>query len=593
MRGREASAVKAILRRLAKEGLVGVRVSPYRESVLLSGSVKSREEKVRAGYAAAGRGFAGVVNDIEVRGEAEEREPRITSRHDNLLEGRSFDVLIIGGGVIGTALARELSRLDISIAILEKESDLAMHQSGRNDGMIHPGFAASPGTLKAHYNVRGNRMYDKLCRELDIPFGRPGSMILFPSPWYLLLLPLLKRRARKNGVDAYRRLSRGEVARLEPHITDKQHGAFYFPSAGHLSPYNLVNALAESSVENGAELFLECAVTGFEMEEGRITKVLTNRGSLGAGVVVNAAGIWSDWVAALADDRFFSLHGRKGVDAILDLKSGAYQTRIAAMPDLIGQRDSRTKGGGIVPTIEGNILVGPTAREVPDREHYETDPEDLKDLFTRLQVNPALSPSQVITYFAGIRACTWEEDFIVGPSRRVANLVHLAGIQSPGLASAPAIAEDAALMCRRILERDAPETPVREKKNFISRRHAPPDPKKMKESERHALILKDPAYGRIVCRCEGVSEGEVRDALRRPVPVTSLDGVKRRTRIATGRCQGGFCTPRVLEIMARELGCPMESLTKKGGASYLLVKETKCPEEVLPDGTSEGERDGN
>ncbi len=580
MKNAAKKRVKKVQRALAKLPVSELKVEEFRSSVCLRGKVDSWEEKVKAGYAASGKGFKSVINDIEVEGVREAREPVLPEAGDAALEGRSFDVLVVGGGVIGCAVARELSRYRIRIALIEKECDVAMHTSGRNDGMIHPGFAPAPGSLKAKYNVRGNRMYDRLSEELDVPFDRPGSLVLFSSPWYKYLVPLMRTRARKNGVDGCTYLTRRQAAELEPWLTDKQHGALFFPSAGRLSPYALTIALAENAVQNGVELFLNTGLTGFKTEEKtsapegvkEIVGVETTRGTCSAKVVVNAAGMWSDWVAALAEDRFFSLHGRKGVDAILDIKTGRYQKRIAAMPSLLDREKSKTKGGGLIPTIEGNILVGPTAREVPEREEYETDPQDLQDLFSRLEVNKMLSPSQVITYFAGIRACTWEEDFIIESSEKVDNLVHLAGIQSPGLASAPAIAEDASTLCIRILER---EKAVEKREHFQAHRKAPLKLSELNEKERNELIQGDPAYGRIVCRCEEVSEGEVRDALKSPVPVLTIDGIKRRTRAGTGRCHGGFCTPRIIEIMMRELQLPAQKITKRGGASSIILTETK------------------
>lgn len=541
----------------------------YQDGVLrITGDVKNWEAKVFAGSSAAALGFSSIVNDLVFDGEECEL-PEPESR-DGSLDGTMYDLVIIGGGVTGCALAQRLCRYDLKILIVEKESDLAMHASGRNDGMVHPGFAASPGSKKAYYNVRGNRMYDQLSRDLGIDFHRPGSMILFPSRWYLLILPIMRHRARKNGVDGYRYLSPKQVRVMEPYITEKQRGAFFLPSAGVLSPYRLVNAMAEHALMNGVELALETQVSGFEMsgeESRKITAVKTNRGRIYTRAVVNASGIWADKIADFAGDRFFSLHGRKGVDAILDRSTAFFQKRIAAMPNLIGHRNAKTKGGGIVPTIEGNLLIGPTAKEVPKREDYSTEQEDLSDLFKRLDVNPSLSPSHTITYFAGIRACTWDEDFIVERSKRVENLVHLAGIQSPGLASAPAIAEDAECLCLDLLD-EGNGVPLRT--DYRSRRKAPLRPDRMTDEERDRLIASDPAYGRIVCRCEAISEGEIRDVLRSPVPVRTLDGVKRRARAGTGRCHGGFCTPRILEIMARELGCRPDELTKRGGASLIL-----------------------
>lgn len=560
--------------KLKRAGLQAVTVHPQGGAVRLGGAVDGWQDKVRAGHLAAELAGHAVVNDIRVQAVEEPEHPDLPALHDDLLAGRSFDVVIIGGGVIGCAVARELSQYELSIAVMEKECDLAMHASGRNDGMIHPGFAPKPGSLKAEYNVRGNRMYDGLCRELNVDFDRPGSLVLFSKSWYRLLLPLFLRRATQNGVDGARFLSRRRVAELEPWITRQQHGALFFPTAGRLSPYKLTIALAENAAENGAEFFLNTAVTKLELDSTgqRIHSIMTNRGSCTAGMVINAAGIWADWVAARADDRFFTLHGRKGVDAILDINTGRYQHRIAAMPDLLGRKTRNSKGGGIVPTIEGNILMGPTAREVPGRENYETETEDLRELFTRFEVNPKLNASQVITYFAGMRACSWDEDFIIRLSPRVKNLLHLAGIQSPGLASAPAIAADAARLCVEVLHT---EIEIRRKTDFRADRHRPVKLTELEPEQRNRLIARDSSYGRIVCRCEEISEGEIRDALHRPVPATSLDGIKRRTRAGTGRCHGGFCTPRVLEIMAKELGMPIERITKRGGTSILLMRATK------------------
>ena len=582
---------KIVRRILEKLGVSDLTVERFHRSVRLCGKVSTWDEKIQAGYAASGRGFKSVINDIDVEGIRVTKDPAVPEAGDKSLEGRFFDVLIVGAGVIGCAAARELSRYRLTVAVVEKECDVAMHTSGRNDGMIHPGFAPPTGSLKAKYNVRGNRMYDRLCEQLDVPFDRPGSLVLFSRPWYRLLLPLLFARARRNGVDGCKYLSRSKVAKIEPWLTEKQHGALFFPSAGRLSPYVLTSALAENAVQNGVELYLETGLTGLKTSglntgetastgqgSRKIVEVETTRGICRAKVVINAAGMWADWVAALAGDRFFSLHGRKGVDAILDSKTGRYQQRIAAMPSLLDREKSKTKGGGIVPTIEGNILVGPTAREVPERDEYETDPQDLSDLFSRFEVNRKLSPSQVITYFAGIRACTWEEDFIIERSEGVQNLVHLAGIQSPGLASAPAIAADAVKLCIQILEE---EQAVEKREDFHARRKGPVKPAELSDADRDELIKRDPAYGRIVCRCEEVSEGEVRDVMKAPVPVLTIDGIKRRTRAGTGRCHGGFCTPRIIEIMMRELQLPVQKVTKRGGAPSIILTETKKGRELF------------
>lgn len=563
--------LRKIRRRLRRKVGLEVRADRKNDSILLTGEVGNWDEKVTSGYTAAGHGFRGIINDIRVRG-LTEPEMTLPSFSDDYLEGREFDVVVIGGGVIGCTVARELSRKDISIAILEKEYDLAMQASGRNDGMIHPGFAPSPGTKMAAYNARGNRLYTALAEELDFEIKRPGSIILFDSIWKNLLIPVFRRRCRQNGVAGeYRRLSSREVVEMEPSVTERQRGGFLLPSAGIVSPYKVTIALAENAVQNGAEVFLKTAVTGMETRDGRIFRLRTNRGMIRCGAVVNAAGVWADTVAGMAGDRFFSIHGRKGTDAILDRECTVYQNHILGMPPLLGKSKNHSKGGGVVPCIEGNILLGPTAQEVPDREDYSTDSRVFNDLLKQLALNRNLNRAQVINYYSGIRAANWEEDFIIEPSRKLGNLIHAAAIQSPGLASAPAIGEDVARMTLDALQKAGME--IRDRKGFEPVRRGIPSVKNLTGDERTALIRKDPEYGEIICRCEEISRGEVRDAIRSLVPATTVDGVKRRVRAGAGRCHGGFCQPRIVLCIAEELGVPIPEITKKNGTSRILIGE--------------------
>ena len=577
---------------LARRSKGAVEVRADRGSVVLEGRVGGWAEKMELGWYAAGFGFRGVVNDIEAAGcewatgeralsaseaggvDASAGHAVHAGRVDRTarpLEGLSFDVAVIGGGVIGCAIARELAKWQISVVLLEKEEDVAVHTSSRNDGMIHDGFAAKPGSLKARYNVLGNRLWEPLAKDLGIDFSRPGSLIVFSNAAIAGAYPVLAARAAKNGVDGWEYWSPRRVRAEEPNVTEAQHGGFFLPSAGILSPYKATVALAESAAANGVTVSLDTCVKGLEREGNRITRVLTTRGDFRAGVVVNAAGNWADVVAAMADDRFFSLHQRRGVDMILDEATGRFQNHILGMP-AITQTHAHTKGGGLVKTIEGNILVGPTAAEVPGREGYGTRPAELRELERHIRLNRRLSPSQVITYFAGVRPCTYEEDFIVERSERIANLVHAAGIQSPGLASAPAIAAEIA---RLSVEALAETRTVVPNASFLAVRRSTPELKRLPLDERAAIIAKNPAYGRIVCRCEEISEGEIRDALRSPVPALGLDAVKRRTRAGMGRCHGGFCTPRVMEILADELGLGLSEVTKKGPGSRIALGETK------------------
>ncbi len=558
-----------------------------RGAIVLEGETDTWEARLAAGYFAANRGYRGVVNDI-VAAEApwaatEQPRGALTgagngdvgngdvASGEHPLEGLSFDVAVVGGGVVGCAIARELSKWRISVILLEKEEDVACHTSSRNDGMIHDGFAAKPGTRKAAYNVRGNRLWEPLARELGIEFSRPGSIVIYESRAHAALYPAFASRAAKNGVDGWEYWSARRLRAEEPWVTGDQHGAFFLPSAGIISPYKATVALAESAAANGVRISLFTLATGFEREGNRITHVRTDRGNFSVKVVVNAAGNWADVVAGWADDRFFSLHQRRGTDMILDVQSGDFQRHIMAKPSLLQAR-THTKGGGLVPTVEGNILVGPTANELPGRELYATSPAEIRQLERHIGLNLKLSPSMAITYFAGVRPCTWEEDFVIEPSRRVANLVHAAGIQSPGLASAPAIAEDVAKMTLDIL---GTSTRIVPNTAFRPFREAPVDLRRLSLEERAKLVARRPEYGRIVCRCEEVSEGEIRDAVRAPLSARSLDAVKRRVRAGMGRCHGGFCTPRVMEILASELGVELSEVTKKGPGSRIALGETK------------------
>lgn len=563
-------SLNKIKKALKRKGYLQVTISEWEKSILLEGTVDNWNDKIQAGYLASHNGYKGVINDIVVPG-IEEEKISVPGINDNLLDNKHFDIAIIGGGVIGCAIARELSRYKLKVAILEKEEDLAKHASSRNDGMIHPAFAAKPGSKKAYYNARGNVAYASLAKNLGIVFKRPGSIILFDNPFMHLLGPVFCKRAGKNGDVGYKMLSAKQVKKMEPNVNPVQKGGFYLPNAGIVSPYKLTIALAENAVQNGVEIFFNTLVNDFQMVNHEIRFIKTNRGACQAKVVVNAAGIWADKVAGLADDRFFSLHGRKGMDLLLDSNTGKMQNHITALVKL-SQLKSKTKGGGILPTVEGNLLIGPTAQETPFREDYSTCQEDLLELLEKMKANPTLKAADIITYFSGIRACTYEEDFIVEPSEKIVNLVHAAGIQSPGLASAPAIASDISAMCISILKL---KQQVELNRDFNPEGVRSIAPGELNYQQKKDKICQNPAYGRIVCRCETVSEGEVRDVLKARLPVTTLDGIKRRTRAGMGRCHGGFCTPRIMEIMIDETHISAENIMKKGGKSPLILSKTK------------------
>ena len=543
----------------------------WHSSIVLEGRVKSWDDVILAGKLSANKGYKGVVNKIEVDGL---KIPDIAKPgiRDSSLNHTKVDVLIIGGGIIGCSIARELSKWDISILLVDKEEDIAMHTSSRNDGMAHPGIEPKPGSKKALYNVKGNMMYTQVSKELNIPFNRTGSIVLFDKKWVKYAYPIIIARAKKNGVKGVELLSKEEIKKREKYVTDEIEGAIHFPSTGILSPYKTTIAYGENAVENGAKISLNTIVLSIKREGNTIVSVETNRGTVHPKVVINAAGIYADKIADMANDQFFTIHPRKGETIIFDKKKGYLINSVVAKPTLDFKK-TNSKGGGLVKTVDGNILVGPDAYEQPFREDYSTNRENIEAIIKKhLPTLPNLKPSDAITYYGGTRAATYEEDFIIEKSEYVDNLVYAAGIQSPGFASAPAIAEEIEKITCSILSN---VIELRKKQNWNPYRKAIPDFRKMSVEERNIFIKENPAYGEIICRCEEVSRGEIIDAIHSPIPIKTVDGIKRRVRPGMGRCQGGFCMPLVMDIIEKETNTDMLSITKKGGSSNILVGKTK------------------
>ena len=557
-------------RTLRGKGYEGVSCTEWRKSIRLEGELDDWKAIVKAGKIAAKAGYKGVINDITLKGFTPP-PIRTPKQRDNALEGRRPDVLIIGGGVIGCAIARELSKNALDILLLDKESDVAMHASSRNDGMIHPGIASHANTLRGKMNVKGNAMYTQLCEELGVPFQRYGNLILYADHIFgTVAEPYLGERARKLGIVGGK-ISRKRLREIEPNITDRALGAFEYPSSGVLSPYKLTVALAENAVENGAQVSLDTIVTGMEMEGDAIGSVFTNRGAIHPRLVINAAGVFSDQIAEMANDRFFSIHPRKGELVILDKKKGPLVTRSMGLIDL-SQATSDTKGGGVMRTIDQNVLVGPDAYEQPMREDFSTHRENIDAIQKKhLPLIKGFAPSDVITYFAGIRAATYEEEFIIERSEYVQNLIHAAGIQSPGLASAPAIAEEISRITVDALQE---QMEVKPNTGFNPRRRVIPHMSDLTTEEKQEIIRKNPDYGVIICRCEGISKGEIVDTIHSPIPATTIDALKRRVRPGMGRCQGGFCSPLVTQIICEETGLSPEEVTKSGEDSNLILERT-------------------
>src|SRR6056297_426470 len=558
-------------------GQYGQRVvcSQKGSSVLLEGELSQWRDVVQAGkWAAKVKGIVGVINNIESPFVKQKNTPHPIPSED-IFHNKETDVLIIGGGVIGCTIARELARWDIDICLLEKESDLAMHASSRNDGMIHPGLVPSPGSLKAKYNAKGNRMYEQLSKTLGFEYRRVGSLLLFDNRWIALAYPVLSTRAAKNGVESIEFLSGSRLKAflktkpqldLNPSLDTKW--GVHIPSTGIVSPYKTTIAFCENAVENGTHLYLNTRVLSFKKEADTIINCQTTRGTIRAKMVINCAGTFSDEIAEMAGDRFFTIHPRKGTMLLMDQKKGHLTDTVLSMPKLLGNSD--TKGGGIVPTVEGNLLVGPDAVEQPFKEDYTTTGESIDAVAGQhLKLLEGIGKRDIITYFAGTRASTYLEDFIIQWSTSVENLYHVAGIQSPGLASAPAIAVDVA---QSIIERLQKKISVKEKEHWQPKRIGIPRLAQMNLEERDKMIKHNPDYGEIICRCEEISKGEIIDALHSAIRVDTVDGIKRRVRAGMGRCQGGFCKPLVMAIMEEELEMDPLSITKKGEGSQILKR---------------------
>jgi len=544
-----------------------VKASWGNDKIILTGNVNTWTEKVEAGLLVSKAGSKiHVVNDISCNEEKEE-EMLISNLKDEALDGENMDVLVIGGGVVGCAILRELSKYDVKTILVEKEYDVALHASSRNDGMVHPGLDIKPGLLKKKLNNKGNKMYDELCEELNVKFERFGQYLCLK--YRLLYIPALFSLIYFNLTAAGKTqfLGRKKLLKREPMVSDEAKCALYFGGAGSVCPYNLTIALAENAIENGAKVSLDTAVLGMEVKDKKIKCVNTNRGKIYPKVVINAAGVFSEDVAYMAGDRFFSLHPRKGTNSILDKEA---KKNINTIYSLLGEisKNSHTKGGGVVSTVDGNVLVGPNAIETYEKENFETDKESIDEVFSK-QKKAAywLNERDIITYFTGVRAATYEEDFIVEKGRNVDNIIHAAGIQSPGLTAAPAIAVEIV----NILEKMMPD--INKKSEFKNNLSKYPHVSEMGYEERIELINQNPDYGEIVCRCEEVSKGEILDAMRRPLECYTVDGIKRRTRPGMGRCQGGFCGPQVVKLISEELGIELNKVRKGYENSKVLAGE--------------------
>lgn len=470
----------------------------------------------------------------------------------------TYDVVVIGGGVTGSAIARELSRYQCSIALLEKEEDVCSGTTKANSAIVHAGYDAKTGTLKAKLNVKGNEMMEQLSKDLDFDFKRNTSMVLCFDKEDMPALQALYERGVANGVPGVKIITGDEARELEPNITDEVVAALVAPTGGIVCPFGLNIALAENACDNGVEFFFKTAVENVVKTENGYD-VVTDKGTYHAAYVVNAAGVYADEIHNMVSAKKLHIVPRRGEYCLLDKEAGNHvSATIFQLPGKYG------KGILVTPTVHGNLLVGPTAVDQEDKDATLTTAEGLAEACEKATKSVKNVPfRQVITSFCGLRAHEDHDEFVLGEAEDAEGFFDAAGIESPGLSCSPAIGEYIAQMV-------AAKGAYEKKADFKATRKGIVRAGQLPMEERAALIKENPAYGTIICRCEGISEGEIVDAITRTLGARSLDGIKRRVRQGMGRCQAGFCTPRTMEILSRETGIPMEEICKNRDGSVMI-----------------------
>lgn len=466
--------------------------------------------------------------------------------------------------MIGTAIARTLSKYKLNVALVEKEAEVGFGTSKANSGIIHAGFHDPPGTLKAKLCIAGNAMFDQLCKELDVPFKRCGGLLVALRVQKLKVLEELKAQGGVNGVRGLKIIKDNSLFQMEPSLTREAKAALYAPTVGIISPYELTIALAENAQQNGVRIFLDAKVKNITSVGKELKCVETTRGFILADYVINAAGLYADEIARMTGEERLTVVPRKGEEYIFDKKkAGLVKHVIFPLPQ------EKSKGILIIPTVEGNLMIGPTSEVIEDKFDLSTTAQGLRIILQKAKrLVPEITAKDIIASFAGLRAANENGDFIIEPSSRVKGFVNLVGIDSPGLTAAPAIAE----MVVDILHQEGLKLVIKEdyqpSRRWVRFRE-------LSAEQKDELAKKDKRYGNVVCRCETVTEKEVIEAISRGA--RTLDGLKFRTRVGMGRCQGGFCTPRVMKILARELNIPLEKVTKRGDKSNILWGKSKQP----------------
>ncbi len=475
---------------------------------------------------------------------------------------KSADVVVIGGGIVGCAILRELSKYDLKCVLLEKEPDIAIGTTKANSAILHAGFDAPTGSMKAITNVRGNALYHELQDELDLDIKWTGSLVAATTDEEMQTLEELLVRGRANGVQGLKILSKEEVLEQEPNLNTVK-GALWAPSAGVCWPFGAAIAFAQCAVQNGAEVIRDCKVLGFVKEAGKITGVETSKGTIAAKYVVNAAGVYADEIAKLAGDDSFTITPRKGEYILFDKTACSSLVYGVVFPT----PTKKSKGILVCTTTHGNTFIGPNANEQDSKEDKAVTTPGMNEIIASAKkLIPNLPMGAAITEFAGLRAVSSTGDFVLGPSEKAAGLYNAAGMQSPGLTAAPAVGELIANEIARV-------SGTAKKADFKAALPKHKAFNHMTGAEKAAKIAENNLYGRVICRCETVTEGEIVEAINSPVGARTVDGVKRRTRAGMGRCQGGFCGPRVTQILARELKISVPEVLKERTDSNMFYEK--------------------
>jgi len=478
---------------------------------------------------------------------------------------KKFDIAIIGAGIVGCAIARELSKYSLSVALIEKNDDVGAGTTKANSGIVHGGYDAKHGTLKAQLCATGNALYQQLDDELHFGFKRIGAFIIGFDEEDEIKLQQLYENGLKNGVDSLKLVDGDFVCEKEPHLNKDIKTALYCKTVGVTSPYNFAVALTENAIENGVELFLNKPVTqivktdlGFEISSDR-EKFISK-------LVINAAGLYADVIAQMVEDHSFVIKPRRGQYLLFDKDQNKLVNHV-----IFQTPTKKGKGVLVTNTVHGNLLVGPNAQYIEEKDDLNTTVDAMQYVIeTARKSLPGFDMRKVITSFAGNRASSDRKDFIIEESKQAKGFIHVAGIESPGLTAAPAIANYVLELIKALKRCD-----FQYKADFNPHRKPAHQVAEMSPEELKVFIETEPQYGQVVCRCETISEGEIVDVLKRNIPIDSLDAIKRRTRCGMGRCQGGFCTPKVMDIMSETLQVSKQTIGKKGKGSELLVGRTK------------------